>query len=127
MLAAVIVVGRAVGENLGATGAVLGAAAMGLADVDAITVAMARLVPQPLSAEAATFAILAAVASNTLSKLGIGAVIGRGRFALEIAAMSLLCAVAAAAGLWLGLMLPERRLTSAPRTRNARPACSNAS
>lgn len=103
LLAAVIVVGRAVGEHLGATGAVLGAAAMGLADVDAITVAMARLVPQPLSAEAAALAIAAAVASNTLSKLAIGGAIGRGRFAVEIAAMSLACAAAGAAALWLAL------------------------
>lgn len=99
LLTAVIVVGRAVGEHLGATGAVLGAAAMGLVDVDAITVAMARLVPQPLGAEVATSAILAAVASNTLSKIAIGSAIGRGRFAVEIAVMSLACMVAAAAAL----------------------------
>lgn len=107
LLAAVTVAGRAVGEYLGATGAVLGAAAMGLADVDAITVAMARLVPQPLSETAATYAILAAVASNTLSKLVIGAGIGRGRFAVELTVMSLLCAVAGGAALWAALLLAD--------------------
>jgi uncharacterized membrane protein (DUF4010 family) len=105
LLAVVIVVGRAVGEHLGATGAVVGAAAMGLADVDAVTVSMAQLVPQPLSVEAATFAILAAVASNTVSKLAIGGAIGRGRFAVEIALMSAVCILAAVAGLWLALSL----------------------
>ena len=41
---------------------------MGFADVDAVTVAMARLVPQPLGVQGAAYAILAAVATNTLSK-----------------------------------------------------------
>jgi len=103
LLGAVIVIGRVLGEQLGSTGAIVGAAAMGLADVDAVTVSMARLVPQPLGPTAATFAILAAVLSNTASKLAIGAVIGGGRFALEVAAMSAACI--AAAGIALGLAL----------------------
>jgi uncharacterized membrane protein (DUF4010 family) len=103
LLGAVIVIGRLLGERLGATGAIVGAAAMGLADVDAVTVSMARLVPQPLAATAATFAILAAVLSNTASKLVIGAAVGRGRFAVEVAAMSAACVVAAAIALWLAL------------------------
>ena len=49
---------------------------------------MTRLVPQPLEPRRRRFAILAAVASNTLSKLVIGAGLGRGRFALDIALMS---------------------------------------
>ena len=71
---------------------------MGLADVDAVTVSMAKLAPQPLSVESATFAILAAVASNTASKLVLGAAIGRGWFAVEMAVMSLMVVVAAGAG-----------------------------
>jgi uncharacterized membrane protein (DUF4010 family) len=107
MLALVIVAGRLVGEHLGGAGAVVGAAAMGLADVDAITVAMARLVPEPLSPASATYAILAAVASNTLSKLAIGAGIGRGRFSVEITVMSALCALAGGAALWAALMFAD--------------------
>ena len=49
-LGVVIVLGRAVGEWLGAAGAIVGAAVVGLADVDAVTVSLARLAPQPLSA-----------------------------------------------------------------------------
>ena len=49
---------------------------------------MARLVPQPLELRSGAFAILAAVASNTLSKIVIGAAVGRGRFAVDIAVMS---------------------------------------
>ena len=63
-------------NTFGSAGAIIGAAALGLFDVDAVTVSMAQLVPQPLSLRDGTFAILAAVASNTLSKLVIGA--GRG-------------------------------------------------
>jgi uncharacterized membrane protein (DUF4010 family) len=105
LLGAIIVVGRALGQNVGAAGAIIGAAAMGLADVDAVTVSMAQLAPQPLSIESAGYAILAAVASNTASKLVLGAAVGRGRFAIEMAAMSLLVVLAALAGLWAALML----------------------
>jgi uncharacterized membrane protein (DUF4010 family) len=102
-LAAIILLGRALGEGLGATGAIVGALALGLADVDAVTVSMSRLVPQPLSAQNASLAILAAVLSNTLSKVFIAVTAGRGRFAVEIAIMS--AASLAAAGLALAVAL----------------------
>jgi uncharacterized membrane protein (DUF4010 family) len=89
-LGAVIVIGKQVGESFGAAGAMLGAAIVGLVDVDAITVSMARLVPGTLGAHEAALAILVAVTTDTLSKIGIGAAIGRGRFALEIAIMAAL-------------------------------------
>jgi uncharacterized membrane protein (DUF4010 family) len=102
-LGVVIVLGRAVGEAFGAGGALLGAAGLGLADVDAITISMARLVPEPLSQLGAAQAILAAVASNMVSKLVIAAGIGRGRFAGEVAAMTVACWLAALAALWAAL------------------------
>jgi uncharacterized membrane protein (DUF4010 family) len=105
LLGAVIVIGRVLGERLGTTGAVVGAAALGLADVDAVTVSMARLAPQPLGVHSASYAILAAVASNTLTKLAIGAAVGRGWFAVEVAAMSLGSIFAAGVALWLALAL----------------------
>ena len=67
-----------------------------------MTVSVTRLVPQPRSLQSGTHAILAAVASNTLSKLVIGAVLGRGWFALDIALVSAACA-AALVTLWLAL------------------------
>jgi uncharacterized membrane protein (DUF4010 family) len=100
-LAAIIVLGRVVGESFGAAGAVAGAAAVGLADVDAVTVSMARLAPQPLSPGQASLAILAAVASNTLAKLGIGATIGGRAFATELGLMSVASIAAGGAVLWL--------------------------
>jgi uncharacterized membrane protein (DUF4010 family) len=78
----------------------VGAAAVGLADVDAITVSMARLAPQPLTPAVASLAILAAVATNTAVKAVIGLTVGRGRFAIEVAVVTVLCFAAAGGGLW---------------------------
>ncbi|MGD9921937.1 MAG: MgtC/SapB family protein [Pseudorhodoplanes sp.] len=104
LLAVIVLLGRALGENLGAAGAIAGALALGVADVDAVTVSMSRLTPQPLSLHEAALAILAAVVSNNVSKTGIGIVAGRGAFALEIAAMAFLCLVAGAAAYWLAAL-----------------------
>src|SRR5437660_224390 len=71
-LAVIIVLGRAVGEAFTATGAVAGAIFVGLVDVDAVTVSMVRLTPDTLSRTQAVLAILAAVASDTVSKIAIG-------------------------------------------------------
>jgi uncharacterized membrane protein (DUF4010 family) len=100
-LAAVIVLGRAVGETFGTAGAVAGAVVAGIADVDAITVSMVRLTPQTLAPAHAALAILAAVASDTVSKIAIGAVIGRGWFAADLAVMASACLLAGAAAWWL--------------------------
>jgi uncharacterized membrane protein (DUF4010 family) len=76
---------------------------VGLADVDSVTVSMARLVPNILTVEHAAYAILGAVASDTVSKIAIGTIIGRGSFATKIAVMAAICFVIA--GLALGLTL----------------------
>ncbi len=100
LLALFIVLGRLLSETFGPAGAILGAAAVGVADVDAVTVSMTKLTPQPLSAQSAALAILAAVSTDTISKIAIGATMGRGRFAAGIAAMALGCHVAAGIALW---------------------------
>ena len=56
--------------------------------MDAVTVSMSQLTPDPLSLQSASLAILAAVVSNNVSKIAIGAVVGRGAFAIEIAVMA---------------------------------------
>jgi uncharacterized membrane protein (DUF4010 family) len=101
LLGFLILAGRAVAEISGAAGAIVGAAVVGIADVDAITVSMTQLAPQPLSISAAALAILAAVSADTISKIAIGALIGRGVFAWEIAAMAAGCHVAGAIALWI--------------------------
>jgi uncharacterized membrane protein (DUF4010 family) len=104
-LGIIVIAGRLISERMGAMGAILGAAAMGLADVDAITVSIARLAPQTLSEQSAVVAILAAVATNMLSKLMISTAIGNSRFALYLAGISAACFAAAATALWLTLRL----------------------
>jgi uncharacterized membrane protein (DUF4010 family) len=99
-LALIIVLGRMLGEGFGATGAIAGAAAMGLADVDAVTVSMSRLMPQPLDGPQASLAILVAVAVNTICKVAIGAAIGRGRFSVEIAVLTFGCLLVGGAVAW---------------------------
>lgn len=89
-----IVIGRYISERFGASGAITSAAAMGLFDVDAMTVSMARLAPETAGQGAAGWAILAGVASNTLTKIIISGVVGRGRFAVQVAAISLGCIAA---------------------------------
>jgi uncharacterized membrane protein (DUF4010 family) len=103
-MGAIILVGRFLEQYFGSAGAVIGAAALGLVDVDAVTVSMTRLVPEPLGLRVGAFAILAAVASNTLSKLIIGAGLGRGRFAIDIVLMSVAAAGAGLAALWPALL-----------------------
>jgi uncharacterized membrane protein (DUF4010 family) len=103
LLSAIIIVTRAIGETFGASGAVVGAALMGLADVDSVTISIAKLVPQSLSELQSATAILAAVASNTVSKIAIGAAIGRGKFALVIALVAASCIAVGAAVFALSL------------------------
>ena len=108
LLAVVLVAGRALGETFGASGAIAGAAIAGLFDVDAITVSMARLAPQPLDTRSAALAIIVAAASDTLSKVAIGASLGGRRFALELAAMALACFLPGGIALWATLSLLAR-------------------
>jgi uncharacterized membrane protein (DUF4010 family) len=100
-LSAIIVAGRTLGETAGAAGTLLGAALIGVADVDAITVAVVRLVPQPLSELSAAVAVLVAVATNTIGKIAIGSAVGGGVFAVGIAGMALASLAAGGAALWL--------------------------
>jgi uncharacterized membrane protein (DUF4010 family) len=104
-LGAIVLAGRGLGESAGAAGTLVGAAIVGIADTDAIAVAVARLAPQPLSLQSAALAILTAVATNTLSKIAIGVAIGRGTFALEIAGLAVACFAAGGAALWLTFRL----------------------
>jgi uncharacterized membrane protein (DUF4010 family) len=99
----VMLIGGVVTARFGASGAATTAAVTGLLDVDAMTVSMARLSPASLSISDAAIAILIGVASATLGKIAIAAVIGRGRFALAIGGMSLLC-VAAGALAFVGMV-----------------------
>jgi uncharacterized membrane protein (DUF4010 family) len=87
----IMLIGRFFSEQFGAAGAAVTAAITGLFDVDAMTVSMTQLSPRVLDAEKAAVGILAGVASATLGKIAIAAILGRARYTLAIAGMAGLC------------------------------------
>lgn len=89
-----IVAGRLIYSYFGSSGAIAGAAIMGLFDVDPMTVSMTQLVPDTMTPMAGTLAITAGVAANILSKAVLGAFIGRGRFGIELVVISIVCLAA---------------------------------
>ena len=100
----------AVGESFGAQGAIAGAIVVGLVDVDSAHHRDGETAIRHLVARGgAAYAVLAAVASDTVSKVAIGAVISRGRFAVQIGIMAGLCLSVGAAILGLTLVLPGVR------------------
>jgi uncharacterized membrane protein (DUF4010 family) len=99
-LGLVIMASRLMSARLGSNWTIAGAAIVGLVDVDAISVSLARMTPQSLAERDATLAILVAAVADTVSKIAIGAGIGRGRFAMRITTMAVGCLAAGAAAFW---------------------------
>lgn len=95
LMGVLIVLGRMLRQRFGDSGTVGGAAVMGLLDVDAMTVSMARLAPESFGPRSAAWAIVIGVASNTLLKVFIAGIGGRARFALHVAAIGTACMLAA--------------------------------
>lgn len=104
-LGLVIVVSRLIASQLGSSWIIAGASIVGLVDVDAISVSLARMTPQSLAEGDAITAVLAAVVADTVSKIAIGAAIGRGRFAMKITTMAAGCLAAGAAAFWAALAI----------------------
>jgi uncharacterized membrane protein (DUF4010 family) len=89
-------------SKFGAQGLFGSAALLGLADVDALTVSMARMTTtSTVIADAAARAVVIGIGVNTIVKLGIATVVGRGRFR-PLAAIGLtLIAIALGVAVWL--------------------------
>jgi uncharacterized membrane protein (DUF4010 family) len=100
-----IMIGRLIHDKFGTSGTIAGAATMGFLDVDAMTVSMTRLVPEQLDLHNATYAILAGVATNSLSKVLISAFLGGGWFAVSVSAACIGCCVAGGLALLLTMGL----------------------
>jgi uncharacterized membrane protein (DUF4010 family) len=101
LLAAIMVLGKVTSAWAGPQGLLVLAAASGLADVDAITLLMARLARTDLDVGLAAVAILLAVTVNTLTKIALawvpgGSVLGRKLLAAVAAAIAI-----GALGWWL--------------------------
>jgi uncharacterized membrane protein (DUF4010 family) len=102
-LGTVTVTGRLISDQLGSNWTIAGAAVVGLVDVDAITVSLARLAPQSLSGREASIAILCAVAADTVSKIAIAGALGPGRFTVRIATFAVGSLAAGSSLFWAAL------------------------
>jgi uncharacterized membrane protein (DUF4010 family) len=99
LLAALSLLARALFSWLGSAGLFLLAGLSGFADVDAVGLSLARMVPAAIDAETAARAIAVAALANTLAKGLLAALLG-GR-ALGIRAGAILLATFAAGALAL--------------------------
>jgi uncharacterized membrane protein (DUF4010 family) len=101
LLATIMVLAKALTLWTGTTAVMALAAASGLADVDAITLSMARLGRGDLPAQTAALTILLAVGVNSMSKAILAAVAGGRAIGAWVATGTALAIAAGLAGLWL--------------------------
>ena len=87
-------------SRFGAMGLTGSAALLGLVDVDALTLAMAKVTTAGTAADAAARAVVIGIMANSIVKLTIAVVIGRDRFRL-LAGIGL-AVMTLALGAWLG-------------------------
>lgn len=97
LIAVLSVLSRALQDWFGDPGLYLLAAASGAADVDAIALSLARLVPESLTPQLAAHLIVLAALANTAAKALLAAVVGGPRLALRGGAILLATLVAGAA------------------------------
>ncbi|MHB1330049.1 MAG: MgtC/SapB family protein [Gemmatimonadales bacterium] len=98
---AVLLIVHVVRDQFGQAGLLATAAALGLTDVDALTISMAREVAPTVSIETAALALAVGILSNTALKTGLALIFGTMTVRL-IAGGTLLAMIAAgAAAIWL--------------------------
>ncbi|MGD2055607.1 MAG: DUF4010 domain-containing protein, partial [Gammaproteobacteria bacterium] len=100
LLALVMLLGKALQAWLGDAGVLMLATASGVADVDAITLSLARMSQDELAIRVAVMGILIAAAVNSLVKGGMASVIGGKQVGLRVAAPLLVSAVAGLLVAW---------------------------
>lgn len=100
LLAAMMILARVTARFAGSAGVFALAAFSGVADVDAITLAMARQSDVGVGDDAAVLAVLIAIVSNTATKAAIGWIIGGAAMGWRLFLVSAL-AIAAGAAAWL--------------------------
>ncbi|MEZ5774665.1 MAG: DUF4010 domain-containing protein [Hyphomicrobiaceae bacterium] len=105
LLALVMLASKAVSEMLGETGLYGLAAVSGLADVDAISLSMARLGGSDVALRVAGPVVLTAVGVNTLAKAAFAWVSGGRALGLKAGLVALLAIAAGALGLAVSLMI----------------------
>ena len=88
-------------QTWGSSGVLASAAVLGLTDVDALTMSMARDVAYSVSLDVAALAIAMGILANTAMKLGIALVFGSARFrTIAGGTLTLIIAAATTALLW---------------------------
>ena len=101
LLTLITVLAKLATATAGSSGAFMLAALSGLADVDAITLSMARSGAQEIGRAPAAAAIAIAVGVNTLTKAAIGWSVGGSRAGRLLLGISVLAIAAGAAGVFL--------------------------
>lgn len=96
LLAAVMLAAELVRRMFGGVGVLVVAALSGVADVDAVTISMARVAGGDVDSNTAACAIMVAIAANTISKTMMASSVGNGKVGLLVGGIS---AAALAAGL----------------------------
>jgi uncharacterized membrane protein (DUF4010 family) len=96
LLAAVMLAAELVRRMFGEIGILVVAALSGVADVDAVTISMARMAGGDVDSNTAAHAIMIAIAVNTISKTIMAASVGNGKVGVLVGGIS---AAALAAGL----------------------------
>ena len=87
----------------GSRGVISSAVALGLTDMDALTVSMNHLGSSPETVSLAAKAISIGVLTNTFFKAAVAGIVGAGRFRrLALAGLGVLAA-ASGLGLWIGV------------------------
>ena len=103
LIAVVMLASRMLQHYYGGAGILAMAGISGVADVDAISISLARMVPQSLDAPLAAQAILIAVGVNTIVKAAMAGWIGGRGIGSRVGAVSLLgLAAGAGAAIWAG-------------------------
>jgi uncharacterized membrane protein (DUF4010 family) len=105
LLALIILASHAMRDWLGEAGIYLLAAISGLADVDAITISMARLGVGAISMHSAALAVFAATVVNTLAKATLVAIIAGSKTAAQIVVPIVGCVLVGVAVGWWWLYL----------------------
>jgi uncharacterized membrane protein (DUF4010 family) len=101
LLAAIVLLARVLRDAYGNTGLLLLAGISGIGDVDAITIALARMTRVDLSMNMAAMAIVFAAMVNTLVKAGLTVAITGGAMARNVVLIFLLLIAVGAASLWM--------------------------
>jgi uncharacterized membrane protein (DUF4010 family) len=93
---------HAMQDRFGDAGLLVSAAVLGLTDMDALTISMARSTASGAPLEVAAQAIAIGILSNSVLKMLLAVVLGRGRFRLEAGGVLLAMTLALFASLvWL--------------------------